>query len=145
MTATLSLGLYGRAIVPMPKKARRRPVYGTATPLRCLMDIAHSFFRVQNIAHARLCQSLKEFHRNSALPPSPQGCHRRSRTQTGTMPVPSHGSMAWASVKGSQDVDYSCPEAFCLRTDQCCSVTESSTRLSTPFTCGTNSTALFTA
>src|SRR5262249_23038237 len=75
MTATLSLGLYGRAIVPMPKKARRRPVYGTATPLRCLMDMAHSFFRVQNIAHARLCQSLKEFHRNSALPPSPQACN----------------------------------------------------------------------
>jgi hypothetical protein len=32
-----------------------------------------------------------------------------------------------------------------FRTDQCCSVTESSTRLSMPFTCGTNSTALFTA
>src|SRR4030095_2387297 len=39
--------------------ARRRPVYGTSTPLTRLIDIAHSFFRVHKIAHSRICQSLK--------------------------------------------------------------------------------------
>src|SRR5438132_5215035 len=40
---------------------------------------------------------------------------------------------------------YSCPAAPCLRTDQCCSVTAASVRLSIVVTCGANSTALFTA
>ena len=40
---------------------------------------------------------------------------------------------------------YSGTAAFCPRTDQCCSVTEVSVRLSIVFIYGTNSTALFTA
>jgi hypothetical protein len=40
---------------------------------------------------------------------------------------------------------YSCTPAFYFRTDQCCSVTEVSVRISVVLTYGTNSTALFTA
>src|SRR5262245_59958861 len=47
------LSLHGLAIVSVPKKARRRPVYGTSTPLTRLIDVAYPFFRVQKIAHAR--------------------------------------------------------------------------------------------
>ena len=53
------LSLHGRAIVSVPKKARKRPVYWTSTPLTRLIDIAQPFFRVQKIAHSRICQSLK--------------------------------------------------------------------------------------
>ena len=53
------LSLHGLAIVAVPKKALRHPVYGTSTPLTRLIDIAHPFFRVQKLAHARICHSLK--------------------------------------------------------------------------------------
>jgi hypothetical protein len=53
------LSLHELAIVSVPKKARRRPVYWTSTPLTRLIDVAYPFFRVQKIAHSRICQSLK--------------------------------------------------------------------------------------
>jgi hypothetical protein len=53
------LSLHGLAIVAVPKKALRHPVYGTSTPLTRLIDIAHPFFRVQKLAHSRICHSLK--------------------------------------------------------------------------------------
>ena len=45
------LSLHGVAIVSVPKKALRRPVYWTSTPLTRLIDIAYTFFGVQKIAH----------------------------------------------------------------------------------------------
>src|SRR2546430_7612284 len=44
-----SLSLHGVAIVSVPKKALRRPVYWTSTPLTRLIDIAYTFFGVQKI------------------------------------------------------------------------------------------------
>jgi hypothetical protein len=117
--------LHRQAIVAVPTKARRRPVYRTSTPLTRLIAMAQPCFSVQKTARSRLCHSLKEFHQNPALHPSPLWCNG-------------------ARVRGVSTA-YSCTAAPRLRTDQCCSVTLVSPSLSSVVTWGTNSTALLTA
>ena len=67
------LSLHGLAIVSVPKKARRRPVYWTSTPLTRLIDIAQPFFRVQKIAHSRICQVPQILIRKLSIAPFPPG------------------------------------------------------------------------
>ena len=93
-------------------KYKRNRTLGAVAHGNTFCGIAPPFFGVQKVALLHTPLSVKDLHENPrkigncTLPP--KAAIGDAGNRTGTLHVPSHEIMGRASVKGSQDVDYSC-------------------------------------